>query len=210
MTTAERFAAQYADSRREEILDAATRIIARRGMDGATMQQIASETGLSVGALYRYYAGKSDLVRAVLERCESDHEALFGEVGSDASPLTTLMGIGEAEWAHFHEADAREHFAMNLELALAAYRDPDGVGEDLDRFQTDLVESLRQLVEAAQASGELRTDIEATPLAYLMLALVMGTGLQVVQTPRTIDTDGIWEAFRALIGMAGTSEEDDA
>lgn len=55
------------DLRREQIVQATWRIIARRGMAGATMRDIAAEAGFANGALRPYFATKNDLLRATFE-----------------------------------------------------------------------------------------------------------------------------------------------
>ena len=54
--------------RREQILDAATRAFARRGFAATSLDDIAAEAGVSHVILYRHFASKSELYRAVLER----------------------------------------------------------------------------------------------------------------------------------------------
>lgn len=50
------------DQRRLELVDATWRIIARHGIEGATMREIALEAGFSNGALKPYFPTKDDLI----------------------------------------------------------------------------------------------------------------------------------------------------
>jgi AcrR family transcriptional regulator len=54
------------DERREEILQAAMRVICTVGLDGTTMRAIAREAGYSNGGLSHYFADKDDILRSVL------------------------------------------------------------------------------------------------------------------------------------------------
>jgi AcrR family transcriptional regulator len=54
-------------ARREELIDAAVRSIARHGAD-AGMDQIAADAQTSKPVIYRYFADKTDLYRAVTQR----------------------------------------------------------------------------------------------------------------------------------------------
>jgi AcrR family transcriptional regulator len=58
----------------ERILDAATRVLAERGYDGASTNRIAAAAGLSNGSLYQYFPNKDAIVVAVLDRF-ADHLA---------------------------------------------------------------------------------------------------------------------------------------
>src|SRR6266545_4652109 len=53
---------------REELLEAAARVFARKGYAGASVDDIAEEAGFTVGALYSNFEGKQDLFLAALER----------------------------------------------------------------------------------------------------------------------------------------------
>lgn len=53
---------------REEILDAAERLIAERGPDGVSVQAVARAVGVSHGLVLHYFGTYEDLVRTVLQR----------------------------------------------------------------------------------------------------------------------------------------------
>lgn len=57
--------ASHADQVRQRILDGATRAFARSGMQGTSVPDIATECGISVGLLYRYFASKAELYTAI-------------------------------------------------------------------------------------------------------------------------------------------------
>lgn len=54
-------------SRREEIIEAAARLLIEQGDDGVSMRKIAAEVGLSSTALYLYFSEKDELLDAVCE-----------------------------------------------------------------------------------------------------------------------------------------------
>jgi hypothetical protein len=59
-----RVSAEHEQAVRDRIIRAATRVFAEHGFHRATMQDIVRESGLSVGAIYTYFKGKSDLILA--------------------------------------------------------------------------------------------------------------------------------------------------
>lgn len=54
--------------RLDQILDAASRVFARTGLDGSTMSEVAREAGVSHGSLYNYVESKEALFRLLLDR----------------------------------------------------------------------------------------------------------------------------------------------
>ena len=55
-------------ARRQQILDAARTCFLRNGFHQTSMQDVISEAGLSVGAVYRYFPSKNDLITALAEQ----------------------------------------------------------------------------------------------------------------------------------------------
>jgi AcrR family transcriptional regulator len=78
------------DGRRTELIDAALRILARDGVAAATTRKIADEAGLPLGAVHYWFAGKDDLMEAVviavLEKL-SDAMERAAEVSNSATLL---------------------------------------------------------------------------------------------------------------------------
>ena len=53
--------------RRQAILDAAIAVIARRGVRGLRVEQVAAEAGVAVSLIYYYFANRNGLVKATLD-----------------------------------------------------------------------------------------------------------------------------------------------
>lgn len=58
----------HADSRAPLVLDAAARLLCRRGYEGTSVRDIARAAGMLPGSLYCHFATKDDLLVAVYER----------------------------------------------------------------------------------------------------------------------------------------------
>ena len=69
---------------RRAILDAASKVFTRDGYVDSRMMDVAHETGLSLGGLYRYFKNKEDLFASVIEDL---HEQLF-EKSRSSTPLS--------------------------------------------------------------------------------------------------------------------------
>jgi AcrR family transcriptional regulator len=55
-------------ARREQIVEAATRVFAEKGFRRATTREVAREAGVSEGTIYNYFEDKDDLLMAILHR----------------------------------------------------------------------------------------------------------------------------------------------
>src|ERR1700761_6515462 len=59
---------QHRIDRRDEIITAALRAFRRKGFHATSMAEIITESGLSAGAIYGYFASKTDIILAVATR----------------------------------------------------------------------------------------------------------------------------------------------
>jgi AcrR family transcriptional regulator len=65
------------DNRRQEILQAAEKLMLTEGLSGVTTRQIAKQVGCSEGALYVHFKGRLELLLAMLEERVPDMLELF-------------------------------------------------------------------------------------------------------------------------------------
>lgn len=75
------------DRTAQRLLDAAQKLIARRGLGATSLEDIAEEAGYTRGAFYSNFSGKSDLFIELLRR---DHQATNGQLRAlrdDSLPL---------------------------------------------------------------------------------------------------------------------------
>src|SRR5579875_1678928 len=82
------------EDRREQIIDAALRVFARKGVARATNKDIAREAGITPGLIYYYFADKDALLQAVIE--SRSPLRLFEQLApeqSDAPPPEFLRAI---------------------------------------------------------------------------------------------------------------------
>jgi AcrR family transcriptional regulator len=77
--------------RREQILTAATRAFARTGFAATGLDEVAAEAGVTHVILYRHFASKTDLYRAVLERACMRLESTVGSDDFDDSSIAALL-----------------------------------------------------------------------------------------------------------------------
>ena len=77
----------------EAILDAASEVLAERGMS-APMEEIARRAGVSKQTVYNHYGSKTELVRALVSRRSDSITAALREPGAVENPEDTLTAYG--------------------------------------------------------------------------------------------------------------------
>lgn len=179
---------EHIQERTDVILVAATRMFARKGVAVATMQDVALEAGLSVGAIYRYYPSKDNLVRAVFERIKNNTRSLFARAAEQSdSPEEMLRNAGRVIAERFRQEPTREETILVVESILADARRSD-----------ELVAGERQLRDAysflterffrqAQRKGVLDPDIDSEGLALLFVSLMVGLHVMSLETQDSLE-----------------------
>ncbi len=162
--------------RKEAILAAAKHVFARKGCAQATMNDVAGEAGLSVGALYLYYPSKDDLMQAVFERISENTRGLFAraaEIEGADSPAGMLRATGRVLQERFQDPGTRDETVLVLEAVLAEAREEgsDGDGRQLRQPYLLLTE---WLFSQAQETGALDPDIDTEALAQFFVSLMVG------------------------------------
>jgi AcrR family transcriptional regulator len=79
--------AQLAAARRTQILDAATRVFARKGFNRATIRDVARDAGVADGTIYNYFANKTDLLLGLLDRLNDTERRPAGLAQAAQAPL---------------------------------------------------------------------------------------------------------------------------
>lgn len=104
--TADRNSSGASDGTRAALIQAAQRVFARKGLDGATVKDLADEAGVNVSLVSYHFGGKEGLYRAALEsvgrnRLEYAHRIL-GDLPRSKGDAVTRLRIFVEEFLRFH------------------------------------------------------------------------------------------------------------
>jgi AcrR family transcriptional regulator len=134
------------------VVRAAQRIVERRGVDELSMQAVASAVKVTAPALYKRFAGRDDLLRAVQRRGFAELAAALRSVAGHKDPAALLAAFASA-----YRAFAKERRS----LYEAMFRDAGALGEeDLAARRAaaaPLLEALAGVVPAGEALKAART-----------------------------------------------------
>jgi AcrR family transcriptional regulator len=84
----------HLERRRQQILDAARRCFVRKGFHLASMQDVFAESGLSAGAVYRYFKSKNEIIHAIATEKQGGAVRLLEEIIKE-DPLPSFEEIIE-------------------------------------------------------------------------------------------------------------------
>lgn len=160
------------DKRREEILDAATKVFATRGFNGTRMDDIVEESGLSKGLLYWYFKNKDALIIALVKRLFAPQMRYFRELPDRAGSVRDrLLAIADDTARELH-AFSRV-LPITFELYSLAFRNK-SVNKVMKEFFLLYRESLQRVIEQGVERGELRA-VDSRQAANSIAAVFEGT-----------------------------------
>jgi AcrR family transcriptional regulator len=157
---------------KERLLRVATRLFARHGFEGTSVQDIVDAAGVTKGAMYHYYGSKDDLLYEVY------HQLLTMQM----SRLTDIVkGTGTAEERLRAAAiDVVESSLANLDDMIVFFRSlhmlPDDRQTQVRAERRAYHDQFRGLVEEGMAAGTFRTEVSADVVVHYFLSTVNQLG----------------------------------
>ncbi len=185
------------DERRELIVDATWRLLARGGFGSATMREIAAEAGFAHGALQRYFPNKESLLAAAFVRAHSRtsaraEERLHTERGLRAlrTLCAEIMPLGEEQVREARVVVAFwDHAVQDPEL-WAAHR----ANTLVWRAQMSL------FLDQAREDGEIAPDVDIEVVIDQITSLNAGRQIMCLLMPETTTPARQLAALDDLLG----------
>ena len=171
----------HLDARRQQILDAARTRFASHGFAHTSMADIVTESGLSNGAIYRYFTSKDEIVVAVCEQAGAAlPQALTAETVNGFLEHVRAL---ERETGHarlvaqiYAEAAVSPPLAAVVQQQLAAMRAAvaASVPERRRRDAEQIAEAFVALCSSYSQQLAVRGDVNPAPFTAALMAIIKG------------------------------------
>jgi AcrR family transcriptional regulator len=168
---------EYRDARRLQILSAARRCFLRSGFHETSMQDLFAESGLSSGAVYRYFSGKDDMVMAIVEENMRDVLAVIQALAAGQQDRGMGALLADVLLLVEKKHEETQLGPMSVLVWAEALRNP-LVAQRFGAAMAQLRDELTEAVRGYQADGSLPSDASTEALARLFLSVVTGYILQ--------------------------------
>ena len=166
--------ASHGQLTRAAILRAASQLATVEGLEGLSIGQLASATGLSKSGLYAHFGSKEELQLATIEAARLIFVEEVIRPGLDAARgIRRLLATCDAFLSHVE----RKVYPGGCFFAAAAAEVGTRRGAVHDAIaaqQRRWLELLEQQAREAQEMGELSTDIDPSQLAFELESLLVG------------------------------------
>lgn len=191
---------------REELLTAALRVFARRGYRDAGVDEIAAEAGYSKGALYWHFAGKSELLTALLEERVDAPMRERVDLLASAPPERDMSVEATQAFARQFEEE-REALLLEREYWSLAIRDPELRARYIER-DTALRDSLAAgLTARARHLGTPPLPMPAEDVARIVMSIIGGLAVDELIDPGSVRPELVGEALAIIYaGLVARAE----
>jgi AcrR family transcriptional regulator len=188
----EAFTGSEPADRRQEILMACIRVVAKRGFVRTRMSDIAEEIGVTAPLLLHYFGSKNELITEALVVSDETYLMEFTEAFRSGERPERLV-VKYVEDSVWPAPDARawwaEASAVWMNAWITALHDPSIArvrAEEDQRWRTALAE----VVSKGLGEGAFRSEVEAETLVRTLFALLDGFMVQLV-----LDDPGVSRRF---------------
>ena len=159
------FKAQMLQAREDAIVQAVNRLLAEKGFDLMTVDEVAAEVGIAKASLYKHFSSKEDLAAAAMVRVLRHAQAFLASLPVSSTPLGRLMAVvrwmlqeqlaGEMPSLPSQNSSLRANLMANKAYLDGLMQVSDQIGG---------------WIEAAQQDGSLNPKIPALVVLYTLYA----------------------------------------
>lgn len=191
--------------RQRQIAEVTLKLVARYGVQGATITRIAAGVGLSRAALYRCFPNQEAMLEAALDLliervprwiARSPGDTAFDhlmEMGNQFGPLgLTVFQSFTQPWFQFAAASGTGRLT-----------------QELAKRQLVFVQDFAVLVEQGKRDGSIREDVDSNSIAWSLMMWAWAADVaRLVGLERVIGTETSLDIFKRMLGDIAAPESD--
>ncbi|MDF2837621.1 MAG: transcriptional regulator, TetR family [Paenibacillus sp.] len=180
----------------QHILDSALKVMAIKGFQPTSIQDIAGEAKVSVGNVYHYFESKDEILSEVLRRGQTTYGQHVTEISKATFPPLTKLTLICSSWLSIQTSWA---FTILMQSARLSDATPHEIRRAVtDRF-TENLKPVASIMRDGIGNGTI-VDGDPLQLAFYFVSLIQGLTLQRMpgyEVPVDMDVAAITALFEA-------------
>ncbi|MEH6592567.1 MAG: TetR/AcrR family transcriptional regulator [Halioglobus sp.] len=181
-----------------QVLAAALALFVTRGYGATSIDDVARKAGLTKGAVYFYFKGKSALLLELLAQSTALYTGIFEQMRASGAPAGSQLEMF-VEWAAGVGAENNELLILPILMSLEFYGQDQSVAESLDRLYDQYHEEMERVVKLGQDRGEFDEALAPREEAAVLVAFTDGMLLEWIRRSRRLDGKRLVQSAKALI-----------
>ncbi|WP_287918606.1 TetR/AcrR family transcriptional regulator [Tibeticola sp.] len=159
------FKAQMLQAREDAIIAAVNRLLAEKGFDAMTVDEVAAEVGIAKASLYKHFPSKEDLACAAMVRVMRRAQAFLASLPADGRPLEQIKAVArwtmELQLAGEMPSLPSQNSSLRATLMNSA---------DYMNGLIEISDRLGRWIEAAQSEGSINPALPPLAVLYTLYA----------------------------------------
>jgi len=184
------------ESRRQQILDAAIKVLSQKGLEKTKVSDIAREAGVAQGTFYLYYESKNALIPALADDMLQN---MLDRMKDEIDPrmpfqqqLKAIIGITFDMTASYREVLGLCYSGMAVTGAFLEW----------ERIYKPYYQWLEERLETAQQQGEITAGLRVDMAAKILVEAMEGIAEQAYLFEEAEDAQEYQEELMAFLGRA--------
>ena len=180
------FKQQMLLAREDAIISAVNRLLAEKGFEAMTVDEVATSVGIAKASLYKHFPSKEDLACAAMVRVMRRAQDYLATLPTDAAPLDNLRAV--VRWTMELKIGGEMPSLPSQNSSLRATL----MGsKDYMNGLMEVSDVLGAWIEAAQANGSLNTTLPPIAVLYTLYARACDPVLEFLKLNDQLKDDDI-------------------
>ncbi len=192
------------ESRRGQIVEAALRIVAEKGIDDLSIAMIARHIGLVPSAIYRHFTSKDNILQAIIDRISSTLAANIASVNDTATdPVEKLHLIMHKHLELVRDFPVIPRIIFASDKISPHYLERKAIARGII---TGYIGNVREIIIEGQNAGSIDAAIDPDAAATMFIGILMPPVMLWFVTDGAFDTTAYakkaWPVFLKILRPA--------
>ena len=186
--------------RKREIIEAARKLIFKKGSEHVTVNNIAKEVKISEAAIYRHFRNKKEILSFLASHIT---ESLMLDIDSAAgSELSYPDNIGSILRSHLSRIEQKRGVSFQVIAEIISFGDKK-LNKQVYNDIRNYLQRFSGLLDSGIKAGAIREDIDSEAVALLLFGMIQGLvntwALSNYSFDLTERYDALWNVFRRMV-----------
>lgn len=173
--------------RRAEVAEVTLRLMARHGLQGATVTRIAEELGVAPQSLYAHFKNRDEMLLAAIDPLIEMTDEWF-QSSDEPNILRRLIILGDTHMPFL--AAQLDGFVIPAYEFITAPHDT-GLPEAFGKRQLEQLHKISRIVDEGKAQGSIRADIDSMRAAWRLIVFAWAEDIAEMMGVHEFVGDGI-------------------
>ena len=180
----------HRERQRRRILDAAAKLFDERGIDGATMADVTSASGVQPSTMYQYFSNKDEVVWAILAELMQEKSGMAIEAMKDApNALARIAALLEMMADDLTDNPEKVRFMAQFDAMYARDWPVERLLSLESQIHPEPFRFFSDLIRDGIADGSLRPDLDADLTMHAVMNAVIGAQRRLASLGSKVETE---------------------